>query len=164
MAIMDVLVYPNPALREPTTEVTAFDEKLKRLVSDMWETMYYAKGVGLAASQVGVPIKLFVSDWEENRRVIANPKIVEAEGSEAGDEGCLSFPGIYEEVERPDRIRILFQDENGDSHDEIVEGYLARVYSHETDHLNGRLLIDHLSVMKRAFLRKKMSKKARSRE
>jgi peptide deformylase len=164
MALLEVLVYPNPALRERAAEVTEFGAKLRQLVSDMWETMYLSKGVGLAAPQVGIHLKLFVSEWEGNRRVVINPEIVEAEGAEASEEGCLSFPGIYEEVRRPGRIRILFQDEGGERYDEIVEGYLARIYSHETDHLNGRLLIDHLSAMKRAFLRKKMSRKARSQE
>ncbi|MDR3076898.1 MAG: peptide deformylase [Synergistaceae bacterium] len=164
MAILDVLVYPNPALREPVAEVTEFDENLKRLVSDMWETMYLSKGVGLAAPQVGVGKRLFVVDWEENKRVVVNPEIVEAEGTETGDEGCLSFPGIYEEVTRPGRIRILYMDENGERHDEVAEGYLARVYSHETDHLDGKLLIDHLSALKRAFLRKKMSRRPRAKE
>ena len=122
MAILDVLVFPNPALREPTGEVTKFDDDLKRLVSDMWETMYLSKGVGLAAPQVGRRLKLFVSDWEGDKRVIINPQIIEAEGIEAKDEGCLSFPGIYEEVKRPSRIRIRYQDESGEFHDDIVEG------------------------------------------
>ena len=164
MAILDVLVFPNPALREQTVRVTEFNDNLRRLVSDMWETMYLSKGVGLAAPQVGKPLKLFVSDWEGDKRVIINPEIVETEGTELKDEGCLSFPGIYEEVNRPSRIRIRYQDEKGDRFDEMVEGYLARVYSHETDHLRGKLLIDHLSSLKRTFLRKKMSRKARSKE
>jgi peptide deformylase len=129
----------------------------------MWETMYLSKGVGLAAPQVGRSVKLFVADWEGNRRVVVNPRIVETEGAERVDEGCLSFPGIYEEVTRPAKIRIIYHDENGERHDETVEGYLARVFSHETDHLNGKLLIDNLSALKRAFIRKKMNKKSRER-
>ena len=164
MAILDVLVFPNPALREPAVEVTEFGDDLRRLVSDMWETMYLSKGVGLAAPQVGHPFKLFVSDWEDNKRVIINPEIVETEGAEIIDEGCLSFPGVYEEIKRPSRIRIRYQDESGELHDDTVEGYLARVYAHETDHLKGKLLIDHLSALKRTFLRKKMGKKARPKE
>ncbi|MDR1916567.1 MAG: peptide deformylase [Synergistaceae bacterium] len=161
MAILDILVYPNPLLRQETDLVTTFDGKLKKLIADMWETMYVAKGVGLAAPQVGVPIKLLVAEWEERRQVLINPSIIEKSGSEKREEGCLSFPGIYEEVERPERIRILYQDEKGESHDEIVEGYLARIFSHETDHLNGKLLIDHVSLLKRAFLKKKFGRKAR---
>jgi peptide deformylase len=164
MAILDILVFPNPALREPAEEVTEFGEDLKRLVSDMWETMYISKGVGLAAPQVGVAKRLFVCDWEGARRVVINPEIVETDGAEKGEEGCLSFPGVYEEVTRPGRVRVLYRDENGERRDEVAEGYLARVFSHETDHLNARLLIDHLSALKRAFLRKKMSRKQRSKE
>jgi peptide deformylase len=162
MAILDILVYPDPALREPAREVTEFGGKLKKLVSDMCETMYVSKGVGLAAPQVGIPLKLFVADWEGDRHVIVNPEITETEGKERADEGCLSFPGIYEEVARPGRIRIRYLDEKGERHDEMVEGFLARVYSHETDHLNGKLFIDKLSPLKRSFIRKKMSKKAHS--
>jgi len=164
MAILDVLVFPNPVLREPAAKVTEFDNDLKRLVSDMWETMYLSKGVGLAAPQIGRLQKLFVSDWEGNKRVVINPEIVETEGMEINEEGCLSFPGIYEEVKRPSRVRIRYQDENGELHEDTVEGHLARIYSHESDHLNGKLLIDHLSALKRTFLRKKMSRKERSRE
>ncbi|MDR2780548.1 MAG: peptide deformylase [Synergistaceae bacterium] len=162
MAVLNVLEYPDPALREATSEVSEFGDELKKLVTDMWETMYLSKGVGLAAPQVGRPLKLFVADWEGNRRVVANPRIIEAEGTERGDEGCLSFPGVFEGVSRPARIRIIYSDENGERHDETAEGYLARVFSHETDHLNGKLLIDNLSALKRAFIRKKMSKKSRS--
>ncbi|MDR3279595.1 MAG: peptide deformylase [Synergistaceae bacterium] len=162
MAILDILIYPDPALRVQCRDVTEFDDKLKKLLQDMFETMYSAKGVGLAAPQVGVPLKLFVAEWEGGRHVLANPEIIEAEGSERTDEGCLSFPGIYEEVARPNKIRILYHDENGRRHDEVVEGFLARVFAHETDHLNARLLIDHLSALKRTFLRKRMGKKARS--
>jgi peptide deformylase len=163
MAILNVLEYPDPALREATSEVSEFGDKLKKLVADMWETMYLSKGVGLAAPQVGRPLKLFVADWEGHRRVAANPSIVETEGAEKVDEGCLSFPGIYEEVIRPAKIRIIYWDENGRRHDETADGYLARVFAHETDHLNGKLLIDNLSALKRAFIRKKMSKKSRGR-
>jgi peptide deformylase len=162
MAVLNVLEYPNPALRNVTSEVSEFGDDLRKLVADMWETMYLSKGVGLAAPQVGKPVKLFVADWEGNRRVVVNPSIVEAEGAERVDEGCLSFPGIYEEVTRPARIRIIYRDENGERHDETADGYLARVFSHETDHLNGKLLIDNLSALKRAFIRKKMSKKPRA--
>jgi peptide deformylase len=162
MAILDILVYPDPALREPASEVTEFGDRLKKLASDMRETMYISKGVGLAAPQVGIPLKLFVAEWEGDRHVIVNPEITETEGEEKADEGCLSFPGIYEEVSRPGRIRIRYLDEDGERHDEIVEGFLARVYAHETDHLNGRLFIDNLSPLKRSFIRKKMSRKAHS--
>ncbi|MDR1580251.1 MAG: peptide deformylase [Synergistaceae bacterium] len=163
MAVLNVLEYPDPALRVDASEVSEFGDELKKLVADLWETMYLSKGVGLAAPQVGRPVRLFVADWEGNRRVVANPSIIEIEGTERVDEGCLSFPGIYEEVTRPARIRIIYRDENGERRDETAEGYLARVFAHETDHLNGRLLIDNLSALKRAFIRKKMSRKSRER-
>jgi peptide deformylase len=162
MAILEVMVYPNPALRVPTEPVTEFDERLKKFISDMFETLYIAKGVGLAAPQVGDSRRVFVAEFEGARHVIINPEIIEADGAERSDEGCLSFPGIYEEVTRPNRIRVRYLDENGGGRDEILEGFLARVYSHETDHLNGRLMIDHLSAMKRTFLRKKMERRAKS--
>ncbi|MDR0764514.1 MAG: peptide deformylase [Synergistaceae bacterium] len=163
MAVLNVLEYPDPALRVTASEVSEFGHALKKLVADMWETMYLSKGVGLAAPQVGKPVRLFVADWEGNRRVVVNPGIVEADGAERSDEGCLSFPGIYERVTRPAKIRIVYRDENGKRHDETAEGYLARVMSHETDHLDGKLLIDNLSALKRAFIRKKMGKKPRGR-
>ena len=162
MAILDIITYPDPILRAETEPVTEFDAKLKRLVADMWETMYFANGVGLAAPQVGVPVKLIVLDWESNKYVLINPEIVEGEGEERCDEGCLSFPGIFEAVTRPNRIRVRYRDENGDAHDEVIEGFLARVFAHEIDHLHARLLIDHLSPLKRTFLKKKMERKAKA--
>lgn len=162
MAVMEVLVYPDPLLREPAKDVCDFDDKLRKLVNDMMETMYFSKGVGLAAPQVGIPKKLVVIDWNGNRYVLANPRIVEAEGEDRRDEGCLSFPGIYEEISRPEKIRVLYKDENGEEHDEVVEGFLARVFSHEIDHLEAKLMIDHLSALKRTFLRKKMERRAKA--
>ncbi|MDR1650584.1 MAG: peptide deformylase [Synergistaceae bacterium] len=162
MAILDILVYPDPALRAECSDVTEFGDKLKKLVTDMFETMYLAKGVGLAAPQVGIPLRMFVADWNGDRHVIINPEIYSSEGAERSDEGCLSFPGIYEDVTRPEKISIRYRDENGDHHDAAAEGFLARVFAHETDHLNGRLMIDHLSALKRTYLRKKLEKKVRS--
>lgn len=162
MAILSILTYPDPILRAETKPVTEFDAKLKRLVADMWETMYFANGVGLAAPQVGVPIKLIVLDWDGNKYVLINPEIVEEEGGELCDEGCLSFPDIYEPVTRPNKIRVRYQDENGCARDEEIEGFLARVFAHEIDHLHARLLIDHLSPLKRTFLRKKMERRMKA--
>jgi peptide deformylase len=164
MALLEVLVYPNPALRVVAEKVTGFDDKLRKLISDMWETMYLSKGVGLAAPQVGVPLRIVVIDWENNRYLLVNPQIVEEEGEERCEEGCLSFPGIYEEVTRPNKIRVIYQDETGLEHDEVIEGFLARVFLHEVDHLDARLLIDHLSPLKRTFLKKKMERKVKDLE
>ncbi|MDR1019896.1 MAG: peptide deformylase [Synergistaceae bacterium] len=162
MAILDVLVYPDPALRVVAEEVTVFDDKLKKLVSDMSETMYLSKGVGLAAPQVGVSMRLVVIDWEGARYALVNPRITEEEGMERAEEGCLSFPGIYEEIERPGKIRVAYQDEDGIPHDEAIEGFLARVFCHEIDHLDAKLMIDRLSRLKRTFIKKKMERKAKA--
>jgi peptide deformylase len=161
MAILDVLVYPDPALRVVAEGVAVFDDKLKKLISDMYETMYLSKGVGLAAPQVGIPIRLVVIDWEGAKYTLVNPQITEEEGMERADEGCLSFPGIYEEIARPSKIRVAYQDEGGAQHDEAVEGFLARVFCHEIDHLDAKLMIDRLSRLKRAFIKKKMERKAK---
>ncbi len=162
MAVLEVLVYPNAVLRQETTRVTEFDDKLRKLINDMRETMYVAHGVAIAAPQVGILKKLVVVDWEGNQYVLVNPRITWQEGEQRREEGCLSFPGIYEEVTRPERIRVLYQDEDGEEHDEMIEGFLARVFSHEIDHLESKLIIDHLSPLKRTFLRKKMERKAKA--
>jgi peptide deformylase len=161
MAIREVLVYPNQALRVSAGAVTSFDDRLKKLISDMWETMYFSKGIGLAAPQIGIPLRIVVIDWEDNKYLIINPEIVEQEGEERCEEGCLSFPGVYEEVTRPAKMRVTWQDERGAEHDEVIEGFLARVFSHEIDHLDAKLLIDHLSPLKRRFLKKKMGRKTK---
>jgi peptide deformylase len=164
MALLEVLFYPNPALRVVSERVTRFDDKLKKLVSDMWETMYFSKGVGLAAPQIGVALRIVVIDWENNRRLLINPEIIEKDGEDRFEEGCLSFPGIYEEITRPNKIRVVYQDELGEERDEVIEGFLARVFSHEIDHLDAKLMIDYLSPLKRTFLKKKMERKAREQE
>lgn len=162
MAVLDVLVFPNPILREETKEVDRFDGDLQTLIADMWETMYCSNGVGLAAPQVGDLRRVVLIDWNGNRYVLVNPEILEEEGEERCEEGCLSFPGIYEEVTRPTKIRVRYRDAEGGEHDEVIEGFLARVFSHEIDHLGGKLLIDHLSSLKRTFLKKKMERRAKS--
>jgi peptide deformylase len=163
MAVLDILIYPNPALRAETAEITEWDNGLKRLITDMWETMYISKGVGLAAPQVGVPKKLIVLEYESERHVVINPTIIEGEGSERAEEGCLSFPGIYENVDRPAKIRVAYWDETGVQRDEVIDGFLARVFAHEIDHLSGRLFIDRLSPLKRGFIRKKMERQAKEK-
>lgn len=162
MAILKVLTFPNTSLRAETQPVTVFDDKLKRLASDMRETMLAHKGVGLAAPQIGIDKKLIVVEWEEHRFTMANPEIIAQEGSVSADEGCLSFPGIYESVSRPSIVTVSYQDENGEPREITGEGFLARIFAHEIDHLGGRLLIDNLSPLKRTFLRKKMERRARS--
>jgi peptide deformylase len=163
MAVLDILIYPNPVLRAEATEITEWDGGLKRLITDMWETMYISKGVGLAAPQVGVPKKLIVIEYESERHVVINPTIIDGEGSERAEEGCLSFPGIYESVDRPTKIRVAYWDETGAQRDEVIDGFLARVFAHEIDHLSGRLFIDRLSPLKRGFIRKKMERQAKEK-
>ncbi len=159
MAVLELRVYPDDVLRDPTEKVTRFDDAFRQLVEDMRETMKANKGVGLAAPQVGVPLCLLVMEWKEQAFVMANPRIVDEEGAVLGEEGCLSFPDIYENVSRPERVRIFYQDEFGNEKEISAEDYLARVCCHEIDHLNGRLMIDHLSPIKRAFIKKKMQKR-----
>lgn len=161
MPVRKICVYPDPVLREETKTVEKFDDSLRETVRDLWDTMYSADGVGLAAPQIGIAAKIVVVDYEGEKYALINPEISETEGSAVAEEGCLSFPGIYEKVESPEKIRIKYYDENGNLHDEKVEGFLARVFCHETDHLNGRLLIDRVSPLKRSFMKKRIARRAK---
>ena len=161
MSVRKVCVYPDPVLREPTEEVTSFDEELKSLADEMLETMYASDGIGLAGPQVGISKKIAVIEYKGEKYVLINPVIFEREGAITVEEGCLSFPGIYEKVEAPELIKVEYQDVNGDHFEKDVEGFLACVFSHEIDHLNGKLLIDRVSPLKRQFLKKKLVKQAR---
>ena len=161
MSVRKVCVYPDPVLREPTEEVTSFDEELKSLADEMLETMYASDGIGLAGPQVGISKKIAVIEYKGEKYVLINPVIFEREGAIIVEEGCLSFPGIYEKVEAPELIKVEYQDVNGDHFEKIVDGFLACVFSHEIDHLNGKLLIDRVSPLKRQFLKKKLAKQAR---
>lgn len=161
MSVRKVCVYPDPVLREPTEEVTSFDEELKSLADEMLETMYASDGIGLAGPQVGISKKIAVIEYKGEKYVLINPVIFEREGAITVEEGCLSFPGIYEKVEAPELIKVEYQDVNGDHFEKDVEGFLACVFSHEIDHLNGKLLIDRVSPLKRQFLKKKLAKQAR---
>lgn len=164
MAVLDVLTYPNPVLREKTRKVTEFDFKLLKLIADMRDTMYFSNGIGLAAPQVGHAIRLVVLDWEGHKYVLINPEILESEGEEICEEGCLSFPGIFENVTRPNKIRVRYTKDDWKEYEEVIEGFLARVFCHEIDHLNSKLLIDHLSPLKRTFLKKRMDRKSKETE
>lgn len=160
MALRTICVYPDPVLRAETASVTEFDEELKTLVGDMFDTMYANDGIGLAAPQVGVAKRIVVIDYHGDKFVLVNPEVVEAEGSVINEEGCLSFPGIYEKVASPEKLTVVYQDENGVSQRRELDGFCACVFSHEIDHLNGRLLIDRVSPLKRQFLKKKIAKRA----
>jgi peptide deformylase len=172
MAKLEIIKVPDPLLREVSKPVEAFDDRLGKLVADMLQTMYDAPGVGLAAIQVAVARRLLVIDTakpdEETPRPIAmaNPKIVEIIGDETRlhEEGCLSIPDVYAEIERPSRVRVVYQDAKGVRHEMLAEGLMATVVQHEIDHLNGKLFIDYLSRLKRDRIVKKMIKAKRDAE
>lgn len=156
---MHIVEYPDPVLRRETEAVTQFDEDLKILVDQMVMTMKDDDGVGLAAPQVGISKKLAVVVVDDVRYVLVNPVIVEEEGIQQGEEGCLSFPGIFGMVKRANRVVVECQDETGEKRRYDVEGFTARAFQHEIDHLNGRLMIDRFSPMKRELVKKRLEKK-----
>src|SRR5678816_939247 len=169
MAIRRIYETPDPVLRQISKPVEPFDDTLKTLVTDMLETMYEAPGIGLAAVQVGVPVRLLVIDLQEpeqeggepvrDPKVFINPEILWHSDTEVPyTEGCLSVPEQYAEVMRPDKIRARWQDEKGKAYEEEIEGLLAVCLQHEMDHLNGVLFIDHLSRLKRDMVLKKLAK------
>ena len=161
MALLNILHFPDPRLRTVAKPVVEFDDKLRQLVSDMFETMYEAPGIGLAATQVDRHIRLLVMDVSETRdqpRCLINPRILIAEGEEEMDEGCLSVPGYYEKVRRAEHIRVRAQDEHGETHEFDAEGLEAVCIQHEMDHLEGKLFVDYLSNLKRNRIRSKLVK------
>jgi peptide deformylase len=162
MAILPILKYPDPRLRSKAKEVQTVTKKTQSLIDDMFETMIDAKGIGLAATQVDVHERVIVMDLSEDRsdpRIFINPSIeVLDETTQPYDEGCLSIPGIYETVERPNHVMITAMDRNGDIFNEEAIGLLAICIQHEIDHLDGKLFVDYLSNLKRQLIRKKMKK------
>ena len=166
MALRPVRIYGDPVLREKAREVTGADETLRALVADLFETMKAYSGVGLAANQVGVLQRVLVvdvpiDDTHRERHALVNPEIVERSGSETGEEGCLSIPGVWEDVTRAKQISVRALDENGKPVSIEAEGYLARAIQHEIDHLDGVLFVDRLSPLKRQFLRHTLDALAR---
>ena len=161
MALLNILHFADPRLRTVAKPVTEFDASLRQLVADMFETMYEAPGIGLAATQVDRHIRLLVLDVSENRdrpRCLINPEIVEADGEEEMDEGCLSVPGFYEKVRRAEKIRVRAQDEFGEVREFEAEGLEAVCIQHEMDHLEGKLFVDYISSLKRNRIRSKLVK------
>ncbi len=153
MSLLPIRIFGDPVLRQRAHEVTDFDDALRRLADDMLETMRDATGAGLAANQVGVLRRLFTYEWVEERGgegqsgAVVNPEVLEAsEEIQEGEEGCLSFPGLYYPTERPFRVRISAQDVHGEPLEMVGEDMLARIFLHEIDHLNGILFIDHLAL------------------
>ena len=169
MAIRPIVEVPDPRLRQISSPVEKVDDEVRALVADMFETMYAAPGIGLAAIQVGVPKRILVIDLQEpeeegaepvkDPRVFINPEIMTSSDEDVPyTEGCLSIPDQYAEVERPDHIRARWLDEQGKAHEENIDGLLAVCLQHEMDHLEGILFIDHLSRLKREMVLKKLAK------
>jgi peptide deformylase len=160
MPLLDLRVLGDPILRQETTPVADVTDDLRRLIDAMFDTMHAAKGIGLAAPQVGRTERVTVVEVEERRLVLINPEIVLREGAEKGEEGCLSIPEIYADVERAKRVVVRARDAHGDPYEIDAADLLARCLQHEVDHLHGTLFIDHLSVLKRrAALAKWMKEK-----
>jgi len=163
MKLLDILTYPDPRLRTVAKKVEKFDKSLQDLSENMLYTMYEADGIGLAASQVDVHIRLIVMDISETRDkplIFVNPEveILENKSHFSFKEGCLSVPGFYEEISRPDKIKLSWQDVDGKSHTSFPEGLLTVCIQHEIDHLEGKLMVDYVSRLKRERLKKKAAK------
>lgn len=166
MAILPIRNYPDPILREKANPVTQLDPTLQKLIDDMVETLYSAPGLGLAAPQVGQSLQLFVYDLSVHEGkhpliVVMNPQIVETSGEEISEEGCLSVPNYREQVKRPSRVKLRGIDREGKPIEMAGEGLLARLFQHEIDHLNGTLLIDRLSSLKRDIFIRRFRKQRR---
>ena len=164
MAILDILHFPDARLRNVAKPVAQVDDSVRKLIDDMFETMYEAPGIGLAAIQVNQPRRVIVVDISEERNqplAMINPEILEKHGEEQMDEGCLSVPGVYETVQRAERVRVRALDRDGNSFEMELDGLLAVCIQHEIDHLDGKLFVDYLSNLKRQRIRKKLEKEAR---
>src|SRR5687768_2407079 len=158
MPIRKITEYPEAVLAKLGQPVTEFDDSLAELCADMFETMYAAEGVGLAAPQIGLDLRLFVMDCDGIKLIAANPEIVHTEGEQSGQEGCLSVGKVPAVVVRPMKARLKAQNEKGEWFEQDAEGYAARAFMHETDHCNGTLFIDHLPKLRRDMLVKKFKK------
>jgi peptide deformylase len=164
MAILEILHFPDERLRQVCAPVEVFDDVLQTLIDDMFETMYAAPGIGLAAIQINVHKRVLVADISEDRSgavCLINPEILSTEGEEEMDEGCLSVPGFYETVRRAERIRVKALDRKGNPVEVETGGLLAVCIQHEIDHLNGKLFVDYISPLKRGRIRKKLEKAQR---
>ena len=167
--IYPIVKYGDPVLEKPAEPVTVFDDDLKKLVEDMFESMYAAHGVGLAAPQIGISKRLAVIDTSfkedpDAKLVLANPEIIRTEGRHTQNEGCLSIPEFREPVTRPHTVTIRAQDLNGNFYEKTGEELLARAFLHETDHLNGKLYISHISALKRDLIKRKIRKLVKAGE
>jgi peptide deformylase len=166
MAKLTILEFPDPRLRTKAQPVETVDDALRQLIDDMFETMYAAPGIGLAATQVNVHKRVIVIDISETRDqplVLINPEILAREGVEEMEEGCLSVPGIYDKVKRAEKIRVRTLDRDGQTREFDADGLLAVCIQHEIDHLDGKLFVDYLSDLKRTRIRKKLEKERKER-
>jgi len=164
MALLPILRYPDLRLKKVATRVQKVDDNIKRLVRDMAETMYEAPGIGLAATQVDVHKRVIVIDISETRDellALINPEIVESEGKKVCEEGCLSVPGIYDKVERAESVVVRYQDLEGEEKTIEADGLLAVCLQHEIDHLEGKVFVEHLSLLKQTRIKAKLAKQAK---
>jgi peptide deformylase len=164
MAILKILQYPDERLHKVAKKVELITDDTRRLIRDMAETMYSAPGVGLAATQVDVHLRLFVADVSETHnqlRVFINPEILASDGEEESEEGCLSVPGVYEKVCRAEKITVRALDENGQPFTLEADGFLAVCIQHEIDHLHGKVFVEYLSQLKQTRIRSKLKKRMR---
>ena len=164
MAKLRILEFPDPRLRKKAAPIEVVDDPLRQLIDDMFETMYEAPGIGLAATQVDVHRLLLVADVSQEKdepHVLINAEILEKDGSEVTEEGCLSVPGYYEEVERAEHVKVRYLDRDGNEQESEFEGLLAVCVQHEMDHLEGKLFVDYLSEAKRQRIRKRLEKDRR---
>jgi len=164
MSIRNILIYPDDRLRTVAKPIEQFDANLEPLVADMFETMYAHRGIGLAATQIDVHQRLFVTDCSEDKsdpRVFVNPVIISAEGEVASEEGCLSIPDVTETIKRAETITVRARDQYGKEFELTTDGLMAICIQHELDHLNGKLFVDYLSSLKRQRIRKKLDKRRR---
>ena len=161
MAILEILHFPDPRLRKKARPVVQVDDQVRQTVDDMFETMYQAPGIGLAATQVNIQQRIIVMDVSEAKDqplCLINPEITHREGEEEMEEGCLSVPGVYEQVRRAERIQIRALNRDGNPFESAADGLLAVCIQHEIDHLDGKLFVDYLSPLKRQRIRKKLEK------
>jgi len=161
MSLLEILHFPDPRLRQKADPVAVVDKKIQSIVDDMFETMYSAPGIGLAAVQVNILKQIIVIDISEDKKqplCLINPEILESQGEEKMEEGCLSVPGIYENVKRAETIKVSYLDREGKTIEREISGLLAVCIQHEMDHLVGKLFVDYLSEMKRNRIRKKLEK------
>lgn len=161
MALLNILQYPDPRVHDQAIPVTEVDDNIRRIVDDMFETMYENNGVGLASIQVNIKQRIVVMDVSHDQKqpiCAINPEIIEIEGTQYEFEGCLSYPGVYDKIERPSKVRFKALDANGKPYEMEGEGLLAACIHHEIDHLNGMLFVQHLSRLKQERARKKLEK------